>query len=115
MMHCLIMMEQLKSVTHSHGYSLSPAEWQTVVFPYHLPAEATSFAVKLRCSNRIVTFYCQTTATTDRYSPASYTHSISIISVRQQLRWRPFGHNRHGPKRGGCCTRFGGGELAPHL
>jgi len=30
---------------------------------------------------------------------------------------RPCGHNRHGPKSGGCCAPFGGweGQLGPHL
>jgi len=28
--------------------------------------------------------------------------------------WRPFGHNRHGPKIGGGCVPFLG-ELGPHL
>jgi len=28
---------------------------------------------------------------------------------------RPFGHNRHGLKKGVCCAPFGGGELGPHL
>jgi len=36
-----------------------------------------SFAVELHYSNRIVTFYCRTTATIDCYATASYAHSIS--------------------------------------
>jgi len=28
---------------------------------------------------------------------------------------QPFGHNKHGPKIGGLCPLFGGGEQGPHL
>jgi len=41
-------------------------------------------------------------------------------SAQQELSssWdgRPFGHNRHGPKSGGCCAPFRGAVgLDPHL
>jgi len=39
---------------------------------------------------------------------------ISQQELRRCSDGRPFGHNRHGPKSGGCCAPFRG-ELGPHL
>jgi len=46
------------------------------------------------------------------------SYDKEIQRLRQQERsscWdgRPFGHNRHGPKSGGCCAPFRGGSWIP--
>ena len=43
-------------------------------------------------------------------SPGPRPTSYQVVSWSIQ----PFGHNRHGPKRGwGCCAPFGGGNWSP--
>jgi len=39
---------------------------------------------------------------------------IKVLSYLILSYGRPFGHNRHGPKIGGCAP-FGRGELGPHV